>query len=308
VKAATVARRRVQGPIPTRASGQLVGSPRPAGDKHKTRDEYARLVPLLAAYSELGPEASRRAGLRNRLVIGYLPVAQHLARRYTNRGVALEDLVQIATVGLIKSVDRYQPDRGNHFLTYAIPTITGEIRRYFRDHSSPIRVPRALQELHISISRVVPELTHELSRAPKPSEIAERLNISVDKVLAALQAAQTYHLDSLDEANSAKADGGVKLADLLGTLDPALALAELHHTLQPLLADLTDRQRTLLALRFFGDMTQSQIATHIGISQMQVSRLLSQILTHLRQQLEEDEPADDGPTGKFVDRGGRVAW
>lgn len=291
MKAATVARRRVQGPIPTRASGQLVGSPRPAGDKHKPRDEYARLVPLLAAYSELGPEASRRAGLRNRLVIGYLPVAQHLARRYTNRGVALEDLVQIATVGLIKSVDRYQPDRGNHFLTYAIPTITGEIRRYFRDHSSPIRVPRALQELHISISRAVPELTHELSRAPKPSEIAERLNISVDKVLAALQAAQTYHLDSLDEANSSKPDGGVKLADLVGTVDPALALAELHHTLQPLLADLTDRQRTLLALRFFGDMTQSQIATHIGISQMQVSRLLSQILTHLRQQLEEDEPA-----------------
>jgi RNA polymerase sigma-B factor len=288
MKAATVERRRVLRPNPLQTSSQPADSPGHTGEKHKPRDEYERLVPLLAAYAELGPGAARRAGLRDRLVIGYLPVAQHLARRYANRGVALEDLIQIATVGLIKSVNRYQPDRGNQFLTYAIPTMTGEIRRYFRDHTSPIRVPRPLQELHISITRAVPELTHQLSRAPKPSEIAERLNISVDKVLAALQAARMYHLDSLDEAAPSTAARGATLAGLVGRPDPALALAELHHTLQPLLADLTDRQRTILAMRFFDDMTQSQIAAHIGLSQMQVSRLLSQILTHLRQQLEEE--------------------
>ena len=264
MKAATVPRRRVLRPIPPRIN-QPVDSSGQAGEKHK-------------------------AGLRDRLVIGYLPVAWHIARRYANRGVPLEDLVQIATVGLINSVNRYQPDLGKHFLAYAIPSMTGEIRRYFRDHTSPIRVPRPIQDLHISITGAVPELSQQLGRAPKPSEIAQRLNIPVDKVLAALEAARVYHLDSLDEALSSNAAEGPTLADLLGTPDPALALAELHHTLQPLLAGLTDRQRTILAMRFFGDMTQSQIAAHIGLSQMHVSRLLSQILTHLRQQLEEEQP------------------
>ena len=251
--------------------------------------EYAHLAPVLLEHAELPADDPRRGPLRDRLITGYLPVAQHLARRFVHRGVPLEDLVQVATLGLINAVDRYDPSFGRDFLAYAIPTIQGELRRYFRDHSWSMRVPRRLKDLHVSINRVTEELAQGLGRAPRPSEIAARLSISVDEVLEGLEATASYASQSLDEVLMEGEDKAT-LANLLGSNDSGLALVEAHETLRPLLETLPPRERTILVLRFFDNMTQSKIAAHLGISQMHVSRLLSQTLATLRERARDPEP------------------
>jgi RNA polymerase sigma-B factor len=251
--------------------------------------EYAHLAPVLLEHAELPADDPRRGTLRDRLITGYLPVAQHLARRFVHRGVPLEDLVQVATLGLINAVDRYDPSFGRDFLAYAIPTIQGELRRYFRDHSWSMRVPRRLKDLHVSINRVTEELAQGLGRAPRPSEIAARLSISVDEVLEGLEATASYASQSLDEVLMEGEDKAT-LANLLGSNDSGLALVEAHETLRPLLETLPPRERTILVLRFFDNMTQSKIAAQLGISQMHVSRLLSQTLATLRERARDPEP------------------
>jgi RNA polymerase sigma-B factor len=254
--------------------------------------EYAHLVPLLHEHAALAAGEPRRAALRDRLITGYLPVAQHLARRFVHRGVPLEDLVQVATVGLINAVDRFDPAFGREFLAYAIPTIQGELRRYFRDHSWSMRVPRRLKDLHVSINRVTEELAQGLGRAPRPSEIASRLGIGLDEVLEGLEATASYASQSLDEVLTEGEDKAT-LANLLGTYDTGLELVEIHQTLGPLLETLPVRERTILVLRFFENMTQSRIAAQLGISQMHVSRLLTQTLATLRERVLD--PAEPGP-------------
>ena len=218
---------------------------------------------------------------------GYLPVARHIARRFGNRGEPMDDLVQVATVGLINAVDRFQPDRGSDFFSFAVPTISGEVRRHFRDQGWSMRVPRRLKDLHVSINAVIPELSQSLGRAPRPSEIAARLDVSTGDVLEGLEAAQAYRSSSLDEMLSS-ATGGSTLGELLGEADAELERVEYQQSLEPLLADLPERERTIVMLRFFGNMTQTQIADRVGISQMHVSRLLSQTLGKLRQRLETE--------------------
>lgn len=251
-------------------------------------NEYDHLVPTLAEYAKLPAHNPRRETLRAELVTGYLPVAQHIARRYAHRGEPLEDLVQVATVGLINAVDRYQPDRGNDFFSYAVPTISGEVRRYFRDQGWSMRVPRRLKDLYLLINSATSELSQVLGRAPRPSELAERLNLPVNEVLEGLEAAQAYRSSSLDEMLSTE-ESGTTLGDLLGAEDTAPDRVDDQEALRPLLAKLSERERAILMLRFFGNMTQTQIADRIGVSQMHISRLLTQTLARLREQLETNE-------------------
>jgi RNA polymerase sigma-B factor len=213
----------------------------------------------------------------------------YLARRFRDRGEPLEDLVQVGTIGLIKAVDRFEPERGLELSTYATPTIVGEIKRHFRDKGWAIRVPRRLQELRISLGRATAELSQKTGRAPTVAELAVHLGISQDEVIEGLEGAQAYATHSLDAQLGGDDDDGPSLADRLGGEDPDLESVEWRESLKPLLASLPSRERRILALRFFHGMTQSQIADEIGVSQMHVSRLLAKSLATLRAGLSDDQ-------------------
>jgi RNA polymerase sigma-B factor len=218
---------------------------------------------------------------RDGLVSLHMPLVEHLARRFRNRGEPYDDLVQVATIGLIKAIDRFDSDRGVEFSTYATPTILGEIKRYFRDKGWAIRVPRRLQELRLSLTAATAELTQELGRAPTVAELSERLGLSPDLVIEGLESANAYNTLSLDAPDQNETDATTVL-DGLGGEDEALESVEYRESLKPLLAQLDTREKRILTLRFFRGMTQSQIAEEIGISQMHVSRLLARTLTELR--------------------------
>ena len=245
--------------------------------------EYGHLTVLLAEFAELDASDPRRVELRAELVAGYLPVVQNIARRYRNRGEPLCDLEQAGAIGLLNALERYDPDRGVDFLGYLVPTVTGELRRHFRDRTWAMRVPRRLKDLQGPIRQAVASLSTTLGRAPKPSEIAARLDAPLGDVIDALGAQQAYAADSLDALV-----GGtdIALGDLLGRVDESLQTMEYRQSLRTALAELPDRERTILILRFFGDLTQTQIAEQVGLSQMHVSRLLAQTLAGLRDRLE----------------------
>lgn len=218
--------------------------------------------------------------------------AEHIARRFAGRGEPLEDLIQIATVGLINAIDRFEPGRGSHFLAFAVPTITGEIRRYFRDHGWSTHVPRRLKDLNLTIRQTTVELSQQLGHSPRPSQIAKCLGIPTWNVLEALHAAEAYRSSSLDDVLR-YGETTATPATFLGELDPQMCLIDDRETLRPLLAQLTPRHRTILILRFFHQLTQQQIAKEVGLSQMQVSRLLRQILDLLHQQMTDSTSAPE---------------
>lgn len=251
--------------------------------------EYGHLVPLHLRYAELRNGDPERERLREQLISGYRPMAEHIARRFAGRGEPLEDLVQVAMVGLINAVDRFEATRGSDFLSFAVPTITGEVRRYFRDHGWSVRVPRRLKDLHIAVRGVVAELSQQLGRAPRPSEIATRLGLPTTEVIEALAAGEAYRSSSLDGILSSEEGDGATLGELIGGLDDDLALIEDREALRPLLAALEPRERTILILRFFRQLTQTQIAEQVGISQMHVSRVLRQTLIHLREGMSDPD-------------------
>jgi RNA polymerase sigma-B factor len=256
-----------------------------ADARSESRREAAALFVEMASLPEGSP---RRQIIRDQLVTMHLPLVRHLARRFNNRGEPLEDLVQVATVGLINSVDRFDSERGADFLSYAVPTVVGEIKRHFRDHGWAVRVPRRLKELHLSLTAATAELSQRNGRAPNASELADHLKLSREEVLEGLEAANAYRSSSLDDP--VRGDGEMpSLAETLGDEDAALEHVEFRESLQPLLAQVPPRERKILILRFFGNMTQSQIAERMGISQMHVSRLLSQTLAKLRERLLVDE-------------------
>ncbi|MFF8970402.1 RNA polymerase sigma factor SigF [Streptomyces sp. NPDC014995] len=238
----------------------------------------------LRALSEGSPEY---AELRNQLVRMHLPLVEHLARRFRNRGEPLDDLTQVATIGLIKSVDRFDPNRGVEFSTYATPTVVGEIKRHFRDKGWAVRVPRRLQELRLSLTTATAELSQLHGRSPTVHELAEKLAISEEEVLEGLESANAYSTLSLDVPDTD--DESPAVADTLGAEDEALEGVEYRESLKPLLEDLPPREKRILLLRFFGNMTQSQIAQEVGISQMHVSRLLARTLAQLREKLLVEE-------------------
>jgi RNA polymerase sigma-B factor len=243
-------------------------------------DTRARTRELFTRLAELS-EGKEKERVRNELVQLHLPLVDHLARRFRNRGEPLDDLVQVGTIGLIKSVDRFQLDRGVEFSTYATPTVLGEIKRYFRDKGWAVRVPRRLQELRLSLATATAELTQEYGRSPTVAELAERLRVNEEDILEGLESANAYSTLSLDAPEIGESDGQ-SMADSLGADDEALEGVDYRESLKPLLAKLDPRSKHILMLRFFRGMTQSQIAAEVGISQMHVSRILSRTLAQLR--------------------------
>ena len=251
-----------------------------APDREAARALFVRLSTL--------PDGSpERVELRNQLVRMHIPLVEHLARRFRNRGEPLDDLTQVATIGLIKSVDRFDHERGVEFSTYATPTIVGEIKRHFRDKGWAVRVPRRLQELRLSLTTATSELSQRHGRSPTVHELAEHLGISEEDVLEGLESANAYSTLSLDVPDSD--DESPAVADTLGATDEALEGVEYRESLKPLLAQLPQREQKILVLRFFRNMTQSQIAAEVGISQMHVSRLLARTLAQLRDKLLVEE-------------------
>ena len=250
-------------------------------------DDYSTVAPLFERRAQLHPDDPERATLREQLVTAHLPLARHIAKRFANRGERLEDLTQVAMVGLIQAIDRFDPSRGVEFLSFGIPTIMGEVRRHFRDQGWSVRVPRRLKELHLAINAAVAELSQHNGRAPTASELASHLGLSREEVLEGLEAANAYQSTSLDTPVGAEPDSP-SLVDTLGGEDSAIAAVEYRQALQPLLAKIPARERRVLALRFFHNQTQTQIAHEIGVSQMHVSRLLASTLSTLREGLLAD--------------------
>jgi RNA polymerase sigma-B factor len=246
--------------------------------------DRARARALFVELNDLPVDDPRRARLRDELVEIHLPLVEYLARRFRNRGEPLDDLVQVATIGLIKSVDRFDLSREVEFSTYATPTIVGEIKRHFRDKGWAIRVPRRLQELKLSLTKATSELSQRNGRAPTVHELAEHLGMSEEEVLEGLESANAYSAVSLDAPDGGD-DDSPAVADSLGMIDEALEGVEYRESLKPLLEKLPAREKRILMLRFFGGMTQSQIAAELGISQMHVSRLLARTLAQLREGL-----------------------
>lgn len=221
---------------------------------------------------------------------GYDSLVHFLARKFMNRGEPLEDVVQVGYLGLIKAIERFDPDLGNEFTTFATPTIAGEIRRYFRDKGWAIRFPRRLQELYQQVVRINEQLKNELDRQPTVAEVAARLNVEPDEVLEAMEMAPAMTPISLESTPGGGADaedGGRALGESLGGEDPDLDRVELRDLLERAMQHLTPRERAIMAMRFYDEMSQSEIAKRLGISQMHVSRLQRAALEQLRQYLPE---------------------
>ncbi|SDE27647.1 RNA polymerase sigma factor SigF [Nocardioides lianchengensis] len=231
---------------------------------------------------------ARRDSARDSLVHLHLPLVEHCARRFRNRGEPYEDLVQVGTIGLIKSIDRFDSDRGVEFSTYATPTIIGEIKRYFRDKGWAIRVPRRLQELRMQIGSASAELTQSLGRSPTPRELAEAIGCTVEEIVEGIESSNAYSTLSLDATDDSD-DGNATMLDAIGIDDEGLEHVEIRESIKPLLDRLDAREKKILLLRFFKNMTQSQIAVEIGVSQMHVSRLLNRTLEQLRTSLEQPD-------------------
>jgi RNA polymerase sigma-B factor len=228
---------------------------------------------------------------RERLTREFLPLAEHLARRFYGRGEPIDDLLQVASLGLLHAIDRFDPDREVQFSTFAAVTIVGELKRHFRDKGWSIRVPRNLQEAALLVNRVLGELWQELGRSPTVAEIAARAHLTEDQVLEAMDAVQAYSSASLDAPIG---EDGTTSADVLGDHDESFAISEGWLTIAPALRELPERERRILYLRFFKGLTQSEIAKDVGISQMHVSRLLSQTLERLRHETAEPGSSEPG--------------
>jgi RNA polymerase sigma-B factor len=244
-------------------------------------------VPSFVEYRATGDR-----DLRNRLIELHRGLAQQLARRFRGRGQSPEDLEQVAVLGLLKAVERFEPERGLAFTTFATPTILGELKRHFRDATWSVRVPRRLQEHVLAVSNVVGPLGQELGRPPTVAEVAKTTGFSEEAVLEAMEANRAYHADSLDAPTGERDDAGSGLAQRLGAADPGHADVEHRILIESLLEELPERERTIVRLRFWDGWTQSQIADAVGISQMHVSRLLARSLDRLRTRAD----AEDGQT------------
>ncbi|MGB2571192.1 SigB/SigF/SigG family RNA polymerase sigma factor [Micromonospora citrea] len=239
---------------------------------------------LITALAVMPAEHPERSALRDKVIEAWLPLANHLAARYSGRGEPNGDLAQTAALGLIKAVDRFDASRGVDFAGFAIPTILGEIKRHFRDRTWNIRVPRRLQELRLRITEANGTLTQTLHRAPTVADIAAHLEITEEEVLEGLEGARAYNAVSLSTPIG-DGESATELGDTLGAEDNEFELAELRVALGPALATLDEREQKILTLRFYGNLTQSEIAAQVGVSQMHVSRLLARALVKLRGQL-----------------------
>ena len=238
----------------------------------------ARTVPELLGRWHHGKDEIARAELIER----FLPLARQLARRYHRGTEPLDDLVQVASIGLVKAVDRFDPSRGTAFSSYAVPTILGELKRHFRDTGWAVHVPRGMQERVMQVGDAVARLSRDQGRSPSTAEIAESLGLTVEQVLEAMEAAVAYDTLSLEAPRPADGDEGETYAERIGDEDGSYELVEYGATIASTLRALPERDRLVLHLRFVEDLTQSDIAARIGVSQMHVSRLIRRALSRLR--------------------------
>jgi RNA polymerase sigma-B factor len=248
----------------------------------RSRPDRDHTQQLFAELSTLQPGSPRRQQVRDALVELHLPLVRYLAHRFAGRGEPTDDLLQVGTIGLLQSIDRFEQERGLEFSTFATPSIVGEIKRHFRDRGPMVRVPRRLQELQSEVTAGIDELSQRLGRAPTVSELAGHLKVSPEDIIEATDSARAYSAVPLDVPNAAT---GRTIAEGLVEADTALEHVELRHALRPVLAGLTERERQALLMRFVENKTQSEIAQVLGVSQVHVSRLLARTLTELREQL-----------------------
>ncbi|WP_155057424.1 RNA polymerase sigma factor SigF [Streptomyces blattellae] len=259
---------------------QVSAKHHPHDDAPDTAEAFRKLATL--------PAGPQRDTLRDEIVEAWLPMADRLAGRFRSRGESFDDLRQVAALGLVKAVDRYDPARGNAFESYAVPTITGEIKRHFRDHMWTLHVPRRVQDLRNRVRFASQDLAQTASgQRPTVAQIAEHANMSEEDVLVGLEALESFTALSLD-AELHGSEDGYSLGDALGSPDPALDTVVDREAVRHRLAALPERERAILYMRFFGDMTQSRIAERLGISQMHVSRLISRCCTKVRDQVLQD--------------------
>ena len=254
----------------------------PSSEERAARADEDRR--LLIRYHREGDPAARE-----QLVERFLPLARQLARRYQRGGEPLDDLIQVASLGLLKAIDRFDPARETAFSSFAVPTILGELKRHFRDKGWSVRVPRDLQEMAVRVERMADEMSRELGRAPTPAEIAERTGATLEQVLEAREAAGAYRAVSLDRPRSEEEEDGESYGDAFGVEDPGFGLAEDSATVERLMRVLSEREREVLRLRFEEDLTQSEIGQRVGVSQMHVSRLIRQSLARLREEADQAE-------------------
>jgi RNA polymerase sigma-B factor len=245
-------------------------------------EERAELKRKFVAFAE-----TREASVRDELIEAHLGLAEYLARRFSNRGEPLDDLVQVASVGLVKAVDRFDPERAVEFSTYATHTIVGELKRHFRDKGWAVRAPRRMQELYLRLGKLVASLSQEIGRSPTIPELATEAGVTEEEVLEAMEAGQAYRFASLDAPAPGGDDDNESLGAHMGEDDPGLTGAEDRAALSPLIATLAPREQKILHLRFFDGLTQSEIAERLDISQMHVSRLLARSLAQLREAAEQ---------------------
>jgi RNA polymerase sigma-B factor len=271
--------RRPEEPTGGAYSGPSADTPEPASRDRANRAQEDRR--LLERYHHESDPAAREA-----LVERFLPLARQLARRYQRAGEPLDDLIQVASLGLLKAIERFDPKRETAFSSFAVPTILGELKRHFRDKGWSVRVPRDLQELAVKVDRVGEDMSRELGRAPTPAEIGERVGASPEQVLEAREAAGAYRAVSLDRPRNEEDDEG-ELVDAFGSEDHGYAVAEDAATVERLMRVLSEREREVLRLRFEEDLTQSEIGDIVGVSQMHVSRLIRQSIARLRTEAEE---------------------
>jgi RNA polymerase sigma-B factor len=261
------------------ASELAVPTQRPQ-NRAETREQRARLSAALLAEVSATSDRVRRAELQEEVVRLNMEVAESVSARYRRRGVPDDDLTQVAYLGLVKAVRGFDPSYDRDFLVYAVPTIRGEVRKYFRDRAWTIRPPRRIQELQAMLSSATEELSQALGRSPRPTEVADYLDVDLDEVIEALSANGCFAPTSLDRPVG---EGeGFTLGDLVPHHEPGISAVDARHMLAPAIAGLCERDRRILYLRFFAQQTQSEIAADIGVTQMQVSRLLSRILEDIR--------------------------
>jgi len=251
----------------------------------RASDDYADVVDMFRQLASLPAESHEFAHVRASIIDRCLPLAEHVARHFDRRGEEHDDLLQVARLGLVAAVNRFDPQKSNSFVGFAVPTMMGEVRRHFRDHGWSLHVPRRIKDRHVQIGRATRDLTQSLQRAPNASELAEVLGIDREEVVDNLVAAEAYAPLSLDAPISSSDGQPRPVAELHGSLDAGFDFVTDRETLKPLLAALPERDRTVLYLRFFCSMNQTQIADRIGVSQMHVSRILSRTLRTLREQM-----------------------
>ncbi|MBB5915213.1 RNA polymerase sigma-B factor [Nocardia transvalensis] len=263
--------------------------PSTAQRSRRGHDSYDGLEPLFAELAELDTADPRYRQLREDIIMRGLPLAEHIARRFSGRGMDYDDLLQVARMGLVGAVNRFDHRHGATFVGFAVPTVMGEVRRHFRDQGWALRVPRALKDLRLRITAVTPDLAQRLGRMPTARDLADALDVDREDITQALVAADSFRTESLDSP-AESGEQRTPLADSLGEVEPCYALLEDAISIRPLLAALPDRERTILIERFFAGRSQADIGKEFGVSQMQIHRIIKRTLDTLREQVLADAP------------------